>query len=191
MQQGTASPLRRRWYVRLSLLALVFALALVVAPLQSAFAYAYLGSRLANQPTSGCCASVNLQYTSMTSKDTTGWNNARSTWNGSAANVLFYNGSSSYVVRDTYNSSVGWDGVTYNYGGSTTTSSDIYLNSYYTSGYSDGKVQAVSAHELGHLLGLAHVNGCVLMNPYTSTRYDTCGVNYPTSDEVNGVNGLY
>lgn len=87
-----------------------------------------------------------------------------------------------------------WDGLAILYPSS---SSNPYsqavtnLNIYYTQNYSSEKTQSVQAHEFGHLLGLAHETGSVLMNPYTSTRYDTYGVYTPQQDDIDGINGIY
>lgn len=80
--------------------------------------------------------------------------------------------------------SPGPDGPTY-------TAADIWLNDDYLGGYGSNKRRSVIAHEFGHLLGLAHESGAVLMNAYTSERYDTYGIYIPTDDEVNGVNAIY
>lgn len=57
-------------------------------------------------------------------------------------------------------------------------------------GYSSAKRQGVSAHEMGHMLGLAHISHLgspgILMFPY-----DTRTTNVPTSDDQAGINALY
>lgn len=163
---------------------------------QSAFAYHLLGGRWPNQPHSGCCARLTAAIVlPMTSYDQTGWWNGMDAWNVSPANIVFSENSGGYapVMYDTYNSGVGWDGITYIHpcNSCTYTYDDAYLNYYYTVNYSDAEIQSVSAHELGHVLGLDHNTGCVLMNAYTSTRWGTCGVNTPQQDDINGVNAQY
>ncbi len=66
-----------------------------------------------------------------------------------------------------------------------------YINSFYTDGYVPEKRQSVTAHELGHVLGLGHADGAVLMNPFTNVRWDQGRINQPTADDRAGVNALY
>jgi len=70
---------------------------------------------------------------------------------------------------------------------------EIQINEYYTSTYEFNKVRSVTGHELGHALGLGDESASkpVLMNKYTSYRYDEFGIYQPTQDEVDGINYLY
>ena len=55
-------------------------------------------------------------------------------------------------------------------------------------------IRAIYGHEIGHMVGLAHNKGCVLMNPTTfgpGSRWQGCGINTPLSDDINGVNAQY
>lgn len=183
---------------RLVLLALLIVTSLTTAE-NSASAYNLLGIRWAGTPTSGCCAALNVQYASTFQPgDRDAFDNARGAWNGSSANVIFTSGSSALTVGDTVNSSVGWDGITnstYNTCPSPLTgycfvSSNVYLNYYYTSGYTPSVSQGVAAHELGHAIGLDHYPYCDLMNGYTPSRI-LCGIAGPVLDDINGVNSLY
>lgn len=162
---------------------------LAVSP---ASAYSLEGARWHGTPTSGCCATIHVQYSSAWYPgDSAAFDNARSAWNGSPANVLLDNHSGALTVDDTSDSSVGWDGITnYSYSSGSFNYAHVLLNYYYTSGYSSATKQGVAAHELGHAMGLGHTNGCVLMTPNTPTR-NSCGIYGPTSDEVNGINSLY
>lgn len=161
-----------------------------------ALAYHLEGPKWENTPNSGCCATIHVQYSSaFYSGDRAAFDGARSAWNGSAANVLLPAASGALTVDDTYDSNVSWDGITY-WGWHRScpwcqkyfSYANVYLNYYYTSGYSAATKQGVAAHELGHAIGLDHTNGCVLMNPYTSSR---CGITGPVTDDINGTNALY
>jgi hypothetical protein len=87
-----------------------------------------------------------------------------------------------------------WDGIAYLYPSTTSnpyTGGNTRLNTYYIQKYPAAKVQCVQAHEFGHILGLAHETGAVLMNPYSDQRYDTYGIYTPQQDDVDGVNAIY
>jgi hypothetical protein len=164
---------------------------------QNAAAYNLEGPRWSGQPTSGCCAHLYLQYAAaLYPGDSTVYDNGRFAWNNTAsANIFFYTASSSSIyATDQNNSSASWDGrTTYTYSGGYFTHATVELNYYYfsTLNYPAEKKQGVAAHELGHVAGLAHTSGCVLMTPYSDTRWDTCGIKTPQTDDVNGLNSLY
>ncbi len=139
------------------------------------------------------------------STEQSGFTSAMTAWTNSGAPVSFGSwGSSSGAEILEDNSSygaTGWDGQTaisytssHCNGWTQTLYSQIHINHSYTGGYSAAAVQSVSAHELGHALGLAHSSGAVLMNPNTygsNSRWETYSINTPQSDDVNGVKAIY
>lgn len=171
--------------------------ALVVIQATGALAYNLEGGRWSGQPTSGCCATLAVQYLQpMQPYDSTGWDNGRQAWNGdNNANITWVTiASSSITVTDTYSSGVAWDGATQLLpcvSCNPYSSSHSWLNSYYTQNYSPGAIQSVTTHELGHVAGLAHASNCVIMVADTATRYYYCGVFAPQRDDENGINALY
>jgi len=124
-------------------------------------------------------------------------------WNNSAAWVIYTSvpaHQENLGAGDVNDSSQPWDGETILYpcsgSGCSYSTGQVYLNYYYTQNYSDAKAQSPSAHEFGHVAGLAHTSSCVLMNPYTSGAYarwsSQCNyINTPRSDDINGVNAQY
>lgn len=166
---------------------------------ETASAYKLEGTGWDNTRPSGCCATIHVQYSSaFYGNDKAGFDNARSAWNNSAANILLPAASGALTVDDTADRSVGWDGITnygtafcgYNIFKSCFTYAHVLVNYYYTQNDPASVVQGIAAHELGHAVGIDHASGCVLMTAYTSTRR-SCGVSGPVQDDINGVNSLY
>jgi hypothetical protein len=162
----------------------------------SVVAYNLQGYTWGNQPSPGhCCASLNVYYSSMDSSAVADWDNGRGAWNSSSALIWYYKVSSSPIQVYELNSSYyNWPGETvcgtnifHNF-----TYCDAYINYYYvnTYGYPAGERQTITAHELGHVAGLAHHDGCYLMNT-TLASWDQCGINTPTSDDDAGINAMY
>jgi len=123
------------------------------------------------------------------------WINASSDWTATSAPVSITRpttgGTPPVTLSDQKNSSVSWDGLSNWYPGSgTTTNATGWLNVYYTAGYSASTRKGVAGHELGHIMGLAHNSGCVLMVSTTSTR-NSCAVYIPKADDIAGINALY
>jgi len=176
----------------------VLSLALMLLVTTSVFAYHLEGPRWYGTPHSKCCAHVlvNVQG-SWHTVDRTGLNNAVKAWNASPANVILtQNHTGALTIQETSRPSVSWDGLT-NYAWSTSngvkyfTYAHVYINYHYTHSYPAGATQGVVVHELGHALGLAHTNGCVIMTPGTSERWFTCHIDTPRTDDINGINKLY
>ena len=159
-------------------------------------AYYLSGAKWSGQPASpNCCGTVNVDYAQMLSVDITGWDHGRSNWINSKAQIYIYHGGTgnTMTLTDTNDSTIGWDGYTsMSVSGGYFVSGTAYLNYYFIQNYSWGQVDGVATHELGHVIGLAHnSSGCVIMTPYTSYRWGTCGISTPQTDDVNGINSLY
>lgn len=162
-------------------LATFLALALVAVTTQPSSAYELLGHRWAS-------STVTYNISSGA------WASAVSSWNVKVSKVQFVKSSSAKLGLGTANdSAAGWDGLVTPgpIVSGKMSSATARLNSAYTKNYSVAKVKSVAVHELGHVLGLAHRNGCYLMNPKTYERFDVCNINTAQADDVNGVNYLY
>lgn len=159
----------------------------------AANAYHLEPAKWSGQPSPGmCCAHIKVGIESTSSSVTAAWSNGIYAWNISAAPIV-YDQPSSYKVglaqiNDSSNSSDGH--VTYYYAFGYFYSMSGWLNYAYIKNYSSSEAQGVAAHELGHVAGLAHTNGCVLMTPQTSTR-QSCGIHGPVTDDINGILSLY
>ncbi|NRG47577.1 matrixin family metalloprotease [Bacillus sp. CRN 9] len=122
-------------------------------------------------------------------------NNAIADWNATSTKISFTSGGvgSEITIKAKNFGNVSWSGrctnyrdliIAGNYTGSVIEGNLYYLNQ---NSYSANKVKGVWGHELGHALGLAHVNGTNRLMYSTDART----VYKPTSDEINGVNSLY
>ncbi|WP_405099616.1 matrixin family metalloprotease [Micromonospora sp. NBC_01412] len=81
-------------------------------------------------------------------------------------------------------------------GGTWTTKLTATWNTYHANAYSAAKKQSVMAHELGHVLGIAHsgIGPCIsvpLAYPTTDIRYDSCLINTPKADDIAAANFIY
>ena len=172
-------PPRLRW--RRLILAFATVAAMLVGA-NTASAYNLEGHKWGGTPNSGCCAKIyynngGFHY----GNDGPAMTAVINTWNGSAANVLWVgNGSPNMTVKDVYDSSALWDGMTVTSWLSNGTFSYVTseMNGYYTAAYPGWVAEGVASHELGHALGLAHAGGCVIMTAYTTTR-EACKINSP------------
>lgn len=118
---------------------------------------------------------------------------AVSAWNGTATPIyIIYTGSAGAEIYESSSNfgATGWDGQTswtltslHCNGWTQTQYSNVQLNNYYTRNYTSANIQSVSGHELGHAMGLDHVNVTAIMNPNTY-------VTTPQTDDVNGINAI-
>jgi hypothetical protein len=160
---------------------------LMVVGTTQAFGYNLTGARW---PNANRTVTISVAY----SGTATGWNNGMSAWNATPTKALFTapgGGTQTIVLGDANDSSVSWDGISnWNPGTGTILNAQGRLNYAKTKNYSANTIKGVAAHELGHILGLAHHNGCYLMTDNTGTR-DQCSVYTPQSDDQAGINALY
>jgi hypothetical protein len=176
----------------------VIALVLVLGVSSEAAAYNLLGGKWSS------VNSGHIQYWIYPSgADYTAYSTAVTSWNNTPTPIWIVSSgkadTENLSLTSVNNNSVGWDGYTYlsPCNTCTYTYSEVYLNDYYANGYSAGKRQSVTEHELGHVFGLAHPSSAgqaVLMNAYTcgtNSRWCTFGINTPQQDEINGINYLY
>lgn len=162
--------------------------AAIAAP--QADAYARTGARW---PSSTIRSSITQSYGLGSA-----WSTGRQRWNSTNTPIIFTNvapsGGNRADLFDVNLNNVTWDGLAnWTPGTGTITSATGRLNYYFLRNYDADKKAGVAAHELGHILGLAHAGGCVLMNGTSSSR-DTCGsggANSPQVDDKNGANAIY
>ena len=55
-------------------------------------------------------------------------------------------------------------------------------------GLTDSGKTEVSMHELGHAMGLDHTSGCISV---MESSGQICGYNYPSADDVAGIDYRY
>jgi len=138
--------------------------------------------------------------------------NSAAAWTNTSTLVVFTKTTTGNNVRiaDGNFGNVGFDGVTLNLqqqdpvtyscsSGHWTETLVTWWNTYYTDSYGSSERQSVMVHELGHALGLDDIHhappppctGIPIMQGDTATRWVSCGLTTPQSDDVNGVNFLY
>lgn len=124
------------------------------------------------------------------------WSSAITDWNNAGTPASFINGSrTSQDIRlsSIHDPATDNDGraMWYFNGDHYTYSAYSWINTYYTNNYSSLKARSVASHELGHILGLEHETGAVLMNGNTADRYDRYNIYRPAADDRAGINALY
>lgn len=187
--------------MRITRILIAGAVAVAMTPMGPADAYYYLSG--CSQP--GTYVSGKRQIKFLAS-DLTGYTtlspNSAGRWNSAASTMSFVAASTNYAVYASESNfgATGYDGITYpgdcGTDGLTVPITQAWGNTYYMGSYTNGKRYSVMVHELGHALGLAHNeehgNCTVVQIMYSSSsRYDNCGIEYPKSDDIAGVNSLY
>lgn len=126
------------------------------------------------------------------------WSTAASNWNNSTHVALGTSSSTAFHCSNTYNSGVGWDGITYYSIDSSGyfTAVNAYVNTYYTGQdrYTDYIVNGISTHEMGHSIGLGHNSSTSsVMYPYTFYSDGSLARTYntPQSPDINTINSIY
>lgn len=155
---------------------------------------AKLGGKWKSNPTYHC-DNIASAYKTASNKGINSWNSALKTIGVS----LRYNYASVTSAKVSFNvknyGSTGWNAQgqpgpsvssgTYTYG-------TVRYNTKYMSNYSAGKKKAIATHELGHMLGLAHRTGKVLMNVNGSSKYyDEWSISSPTAADRTDLDAIY
>jgi len=97
-----------------------------------------------------------------------------------------------FTARNTNYGATGWEGQadwTAPFG--VTTSAQIRLNDYYLQGAPVDRLKVVWLHEIGHGLGLGHVDTVARVMYTSASAAYNAGVRELTSDEISGINDLY
>lgn len=142
----------------------------------------------------GSVAALRTQINQTNAGMATAWINGIGAWNNSPTPAGFTRPSSApWAIRlwDVNDSSVSWAGfANWDTAGGFIVAATGRVNYHFMKNYSAATRQGVTAHELGHILGLWHTNGCVLMTEFTGDR-QACGISGPVADDNNGINYLY
>lgn len=174
--------MRRTFGIFLTVCLLV---AVLVSPVN---AYNLTGHYVANKSTQYAWGS-NMGGTSIIK---TGWQNAVSEWNSEGMNIR-YSSNSNNLLESRYNSTTTENGMAIIdlYPSSSTLKPTVkkfvcYMNSA-QGGWTNTTAQSTGVHELGHVIGLDHVNGTAIMNENRNRAV----IYTVQTDDRNGFNAIY
>lgn len=179
-------------------LTLLTAIAVIVIPQTPASAYALLNCRW---------PSTTITWSDQTGGGAYGTpvHQAVADWNNSSAPTTFnlVGSNAQFRIVPEYWGTADWAGRVDGATGSPSCSNGrwsntpftVWLNRRFLDGFPATSKRGVTAHELGHVLGLAHSGGpacfgMVIMFTGATERYN-CGITTPQYDDIAGVEHIY